>query len=33
MTTLPVFIYYSYTQPGTHPEIARGRWRGVPPSS
>ena len=24
MATLPVFIYYSYTQPGIHPEIARG---------
>ena len=23
MMTLPVFIYYSYTQPGNHPEIAR----------
>ena len=23
MQTLPVFIYYSYTQPGNHPEIAR----------
>ncbi len=23
MMTLPVFIYYSYTQPGSHPEIAR----------
>ena len=24
MATLPVFIYYSYTQPGLHPDIARG---------
>jgi phosphate transport system permease protein len=23
MMTLPVFIYYSYTQPGNHPEVAR----------
>ncbi len=23
MMTLPVFIYYSYTQPGNHPEISR----------
>jgi phosphate transport system permease protein len=23
MMTLPVFIYYSYTQPGNHPQIAR----------
>jgi len=24
MATLPVFIYYSYTQPGLNPEISRG---------
>ena len=30
MTTLPVFIYYSYTQPGIHPEIAPRAAPGAP---
>jgi phosphate transport system permease protein len=29
MMTLPVFIYYSYTQPGTHPEIGHGMAWGA----
>ena len=29
MMTLPVFIYYSYTQPGTHPEIGQGMAWGA----
>jgi len=29
MMTLPVFIYYSYTQPGAHPEIGQGMAWGA----
>ncbi|GGF43958.1 phosphate transport system permease protein PstA [Marmoricola endophyticus] len=29
MSTLPVFIYYSYTQPGLNPEFAQGRAWGA----
>jgi phosphate transport system permease protein len=29
MMTLPVFIYYSYMQPGTHPEIGHGMAWGA----